>query len=54
MSYARKGKCRRDARDKVLPWILSEHSNSLKSRPQLGEDGIAFSPFAVKLYEINV
>jgi hypothetical protein len=34
-------------RNEVLPWILSEHSYSLESRPQLGEDGITLSPFAV-------
>jgi hypothetical protein len=46
VSYGKKGNCR-GARNEVLPWILSEHSYSLESRPQLGEDGITLSPFAV-------
>ena len=53
MSYAEKGNCG-GVRDEVLPWILSKHPYSLEPCPQLGEDRITLSPFAVQLYEIYV
>jgi len=53
VSYAEKGNCG-GVQDEVLPWILSKHPYSLEPCPQLGEDGITLSPFAVQLYEIHV
>ena len=53
VSYAEKGCCR-GVRYEVLPWILSKHSYSLESRPQLGEDRITLSPFVIQLHEIHV
>ena len=53
VSYTEKCCCR-GVRYEILPCILSKHSYSLESRPQLGKDRITLSPFVIQLHEINV
>ena len=48
VSYAEKGRCR-GVRYEVLPWVLSKHSYSLESRPQLGKDRITLSSFIIQI-----